>query len=681
MILIIFLSLLTNDIILMRRLLNSSRESCEHDGYVVAQISFVHNTSAEMSSRSVAVNSFVSRASMLRGVRVSSTFNRIVPIAVFSTDNEMTMDLVLQDESIVSVHANCRTRTADTRIRDESFTIRTNLDVLDSRTMSLDGRYEWDDAASGQGIRVYVVDSGIHIAHSEFKGRAIGGWSMCSEANVVCDNAWLSEGVIADDHIASCDEHGTHVASIVNGYSVGVAKSATVISVQTLSCMGDGTLEHLIYGMEWIVENNAGRPSVVQMSLGGSGRVPILDIIIDQMISANIVVVVASGNENSNASLSFPASSPGAITVGSVDLSGKRSSFSNYGESVDVHGPGESIWAAYGLEYYFMSGTSMACPHVSGSVAQFRSAFPNMDARTTRTRILELKWTKNILRDMRHSRNLFVYAGKDMLLGSFYDDVYENVTSVDDPFATRAYGKGARMDIENSVGKVSLHLDAMQLRNQAGDVVTTIELMNRVFDMRVDDVELDELVSVRATFNLTLENGAELRVTMRAPKNRLEALHNATPRVEITINMTAWPFCDDEGCAGSSDEELVVDMQFDAPSSCPAVVNWTSTLVSTYDDKDIDLHLSRYAVVDDEREEIPMPSFDSCSLRVVLPNYARVATYTLFVISTDEYASSTEDDLITRVVVGLTLLLVFVLSALLSITKGQAILHRFRPSA
>lgn len=89
-------------------------------------------------------------------------------------------------------------------------------------------------------------------------------------------------------------------------------------------------------------------------------------------VDRNIPVVVAAGNDNTDACKGAPASEPMAYTVGSTTTSDSRSSFSNYGSCVDIFAPGSNIkstWIGGTTSSRTISGTSMACPHVSGAFA------------------------------------------------------------------------------------------------------------------------------------------------------------------------------------------------------------------------------------------------------------------------------------------------------------------------
>jgi hypothetical protein len=231
------------------------------------------------------------------------------------------------------------------------------IDRVDQRNLPLSGTYSY--GATGEGVNVYIVDTGIRYSHVEFGGRASFGYD--------------SFGGNGSD----CNGHGTHVAGTVAGARYGVAKNATLYSVRVLDCRGSGTWSGVIAGVDWIAAN-AAKPAVANMSLGG-GISTTVDNAVIRAINAGVTFAIAAGNSNANACNYSPARVGPALTVGSTTSTDVRSSFSNFGSCVDLFAPGSSItapWYTSDTAINTISGTSMAAPHVAGVAALFLQSNP-----------------------------------------------------------------------------------------------------------------------------------------------------------------------------------------------------------------------------------------------------------------------------------------------------------------
>merc|ERR1719412_1186464 len=138
-----------------------------------------------------------------------------------------------------------------------------------------------------------------------------------------------------------------------------------------MSLGGSGSWSWSYSALDWLATGRV-RPAVASMSLGGSGTNQAMKDAVDAAVAAGVTVVVAAGNDNTDACGFSPAFVPSAVTVGSTDSNDARSYFSNYGTCVDIWGPGSSVLSAGHTSdsaTATYSGTSMACPHVSGAAA------------------------------------------------------------------------------------------------------------------------------------------------------------------------------------------------------------------------------------------------------------------------------------------------------------------------
>jgi cerevisin len=234
---------------------------------------------------------------------------------------------------------------------------------------SQDFVYTFDDENLGAGVDVYIVDTGVRTSHAVF-GDGNGG-------------SRAIEGFSFTGSVADGDGHGTHCAGTATGLKFGVAQNANIIAVKVLGDDGSGSSSDTISGMDWIINRHETRKtdadfkgSVMSMSWGLQGTADAVDQVILSAIDAGIHISVAAGNDAADACQSTPSHNGGAnsavVSVGAVNIDNTVSTFSNIGTCVDVYAPGEQVlssWATGDNVINFLSGTSMACPHVSGVMA------------------------------------------------------------------------------------------------------------------------------------------------------------------------------------------------------------------------------------------------------------------------------------------------------------------------
>jgi subtilisin family serine protease len=228
-------------------------------------------------------------------------------------------------------------------------------------------------ASAGAGVNIYVLDTGIRITHNEFAGRAAGAIDLT--------NNFVEECEAGDTSCAGdVQGHGTHCAGTAGGSTLGVASEAKIYAGKVLSDQGSGTWSWSYSALDWIGMTGR-RPAIASMSLGGAQTSNAMRNAVDAAVASGVVVIVAAGNSNSDACGFSPAFVPSAITVGSTDNMDTRSSFSNYGSCVEIWAPGSNILSAYpnsDFQTRSLSGTSMACPHVSGGAALILEANPSL---------------------------------------------------------------------------------------------------------------------------------------------------------------------------------------------------------------------------------------------------------------------------------------------------------------
>ncbi|KAI1006610.1 hypothetical protein K3495_g1616 [Podosphaera aphanis] len=253
------------------------------------------------------------------------------------------------------------------------------LSRLSHATETNEDEFIFDDTASGAGVTVYVVDTGIRTSHVEFGGRATMGANFVNDVNT--------------------DEngHGSHVAATIGGASFGVAKNTQLVGVKVLDAKGSGSNAVVLRGMNFVAEDVAKKglkgKAVVNISLGGV-KSKALNGAIDALTSAGVTVVVAAGNDNKDSEGFSPASAGSAITVGAIDpLTDKKALFSNFGAKMDINAPGVKILSAgiaNDTATKVLSGTSMASPHVAGLAAYLISTEDIESPEAVISRMLEL---------------------------------------------------------------------------------------------------------------------------------------------------------------------------------------------------------------------------------------------------------------------------------------------------
>ena len=255
-------------------------------------------------------------------------------------------------------------------------------------------KYLYSEIA-GEGVDVYVIDTGTNTDHVDFEGRANWG-------KTIPNNDADEDG----------NGHGTHCSGTVAGKKYGVSKKANIVAIKVLRSNGSGTMSDVVKGVEYAAEAHSSKMalaaqgkakgfkgSAANMSLGG-GKSPTLDMAVNAAVDAGIHFAVAAGNDNADSCNYSPAAAEKAVTVGASTLGDQRAYFSNYGTCNDIFAPGLNIlstWIGSKHAVNTISGTSMASPHIAGLLAYMLSLQPSKDSGFAVADITPKKLKENLI--------------------------------------------------------------------------------------------------------------------------------------------------------------------------------------------------------------------------------------------------------------------------------------------
>jgi subtilisin family serine protease len=333
-----------------------------------------------------------------------------------------------QDAGVKLVEENARVHLSTEQILPADNSL-WGLDRIDQTSATSDYRYWYCEKASG--VIVYVLDTGINKKHQEFLNgkltRVLNGVKFASDTYIwpgdAADYGTWPCGAWTDNYAAG---HGTSVASIIGGKTVGVAKEVRLVPLRAFNCQGAGTVEYLCWALDWIKgpsnPNRNFRPALVNISLRIATSEPLVGafeavvngVVLDSQGWTGITVVASANNQNTNEACSSPARmayrntafvSPGrVISVGGTQEGDIRwqcagaecfleygcgspfpdtNAASNYGPIVDIYAPAHNIESAHiscstcrRTLATTRSGTSFSAAIVSGLVARILQANP-----------------------------------------------------------------------------------------------------------------------------------------------------------------------------------------------------------------------------------------------------------------------------------------------------------------
>jgi serine protease len=223
-------------------------------------------------------------------------------------------------------------------------------------------------------FKVAIIDSGLEVAHPDVPCRSI------NDVDTNCKG--ISIGVNGEPWYAPKDNgyHGTHVfgtIGAIGGNGEGVTSmipdsgGICYLTGRVFDDAGNGQFFSRVFqAIDWAIDEGA---DVINMSIGGGGTYRTGQATFNEAYRRGALSVAAAGN-NGSEQLSYPASYDKVISVAAIDESKKKASFSQSNNYVDISAAGVSVESTFlNGEYRFLSGTSMATPHVTGSIARIWS--------------------------------------------------------------------------------------------------------------------------------------------------------------------------------------------------------------------------------------------------------------------------------------------------------------------
>jgi len=285
---------------------------------------------------------------MVRGLggKIKYTYN-IIP-AIAASVPEVAIEALKKNPNITNVELDSMVYALDTEL-DSSWGVK-----------RIGAGIVHDSGNNGDGIKIAIIDTGIDEDHPDLDDNIMGGVNFVSKPSwrTPDPNKW-------DDD----NGHGTHVAGIIAAEDndtgvVGVAPGADLYALKVLDRTGSGYVSDVVMAIQWATENDI---QVINMSLGGAAT----DLLWAACWLAyeldGLILVAAAGN---GGSVIYPAAYESVIAVSATNSADELAWFSSAGSEVELAAPGVDIYSTYkGGGYDTLSGTSMACPHVAGTVA------------------------------------------------------------------------------------------------------------------------------------------------------------------------------------------------------------------------------------------------------------------------------------------------------------------------
>ncbi|AHZ22392.1 serine protease [Haloferax mediterranei ATCC 33500] len=219
----------------------------------------------------------------------------------------------------------------------------------------IDADVAHSNGETGQGADIAIIDSGIDSDHPDLQANLGTGYAV--ETCSGCDEPW-------DDD----NSHGTHCAGIAGAVDntegvVGGSTEATLHAVKVIGDDGYASVSGLADGIQWTADQGY---DVGSMSLGASDSYSTLQDACQYAYDKGVLLVAAAGNDGCSGCVRYPAAYSTVVAVSATNSDDSIASYSSTGDEVELAAPGTYIYSTVPGGYSTKSGTSMACPHVSG---------------------------------------------------------------------------------------------------------------------------------------------------------------------------------------------------------------------------------------------------------------------------------------------------------------------------
>jgi serine protease len=277
----------------------------------------------------------------------------------------------------------------------------------------------WTRSEGSSSVVVAIVDTGI-LPHPELASRLVSGYDFISDP----DNAGDGDGRDPDPTDAgdasesSSALHGMHVAGVLGAIAdnrVGVAGLDWGCRIQPVRVLGvhggTGLDSDIADAIRWAaglhvdgVPDNPTPAAVINLSFDGQGKSNTMQEAVDDAIANGATVVAAAGNRAGDAASGSPGGLAGVISVGAIDRTGQRASYSDWGPAVALMAPGGSpnpdangqpggilstlSSPASQWTYAYYAGTSQAAPFVAGTVSLMKALVPELSPEQARLLLL-----------------------------------------------------------------------------------------------------------------------------------------------------------------------------------------------------------------------------------------------------------------------------------------------------